>query len=160
QGTVGGASPLAQEPLRQLIDCCGPENDSKAALERTDRRLTMRRIEELRPHPRYARLGISVPSSKLKTLIDQSKDAFLGALEVTADGIIIDGQARWEVARLQKRPIVRCIEYNISESEALHRVLLTHRPSPGLVPFNRVILALGLEGHFRQQARLHQQAGG
>jgi hypothetical protein len=48
----------------------------------------------------------------------------------------------------------------LSEPVALHWFLLRHLPSAGLVPFNRVVLAFGLEDHFKQKARLHQQAGG
>lgn len=126
----------------------------------TQGRITTRRVDELRPHPAYARLGLKVPASKLNALIEQGECAFLGSLTITCDGIIIDGYARWEVARLQNRPILECIAYELSEPEALHRLLLSHLPAPGLVPFNRIVLALGLENHFKQKARLHQHAGG
>jgi hypothetical protein len=96
----------------------------------------------------------------LNALIEQGEDAFLAPLTVTSDRTIIDGYARWELARLQNRSTVECIEYDLSESEALHRLLLSHRPSPGFVPFNRILLALRLESHFRQRARQNQQAGG
>jgi hypothetical protein len=101
-----------------------------------------------------------VPPFKLNALLEQGENAFLSNLAITSDGIIIDGYARWEVARLQHRRTVQCIEYNLSESEALHQLLLSHRPSAGFVPFNRIVLAMGLENHFKQQARQHQQEGG
>ena len=54
---------------------------------------------------------------------------------VTSNSIVIDGYARLEIARLQGRPTVECVEYEISEEEALRRLVLCHRPSPGLQPF-------------------------
>jgi hypothetical protein len=159
-GTPDTDTPLGLGQEQGQSNNCWLEDDSTATLGNSQGRLTTRRVDELRPHPNYARLGLRVPASKLNALIEQGADAFLGRLEITSQGIIIDGYARWEVARLLKRPTVQCLEHNISESEALYRLLLAHRPSPGLVPFNRIILALELEDHFRQKARLHQQAGG
>ena len=88
------------------------------------------------------------------------EDAFLFPLIVTSDGIVIDGYARLEVARLQGRATVECIEYNISEEEALRRLLFCHRPSPGLPPFTRIAMARDLAKSFREKALQHQQAGG
>jgi hypothetical protein len=76
------------------------------------------------------------------------------------DGVVIDGYARLEVARLQEREIIECIQYNISEEEALRLLLFCHRLSPGLLPFSRVAMARGLAKSFKEQALHHQQAGG
>jgi ParB-like chromosome segregation protein Spo0J len=88
------------------------------------------------------------------------EDAFLFPLIVTSSGIVIDGYARLEVARLQGRATVECIEYDISEEEALRRLLLCHRPSPGLPPFTRIDMARDLAKSFKEKALQHQQAGG
>jgi transcriptional regulator with XRE-family HTH domain len=61
---------------------------------------------------------------------------------------------------LQGRATVDCVEYDISEEEALRRLLLCHRPSPGLAPFNRIVMAQGLAKSLREKALQHQQAGG
>jgi hypothetical protein len=96
----------------------------------------------------------------LNALIEMGEDAFLFPLIVTSKGIVIDGYARMEVARLQGRTTVECIECNISEEEALRRLLLCHRPSPGLPPFSRIAMARGLAKSFKEKALHHQQAGG
>jgi hypothetical protein len=137
-----------------------PQNVSDSMSGKSRGRITIRRVDELRPQPSFARLGIKVPISKLNALIEQGEGAFFVPLAITCDGIVIDGYARLEVARLQNRVLLECIEYELSEPEALHWFLLSHLPSPGLVPFNRIVLALGLENHFKQKARLHQQVGG
>jgi len=123
-------------------------------------RIIPRRVSELRPHPSYARLGIKVPASRLNALLEMGEDAFLFPMIVTSSGIVIDGYARLEVARLQGRAIVECIEYDISEEEALRRLLLCHRPSPGLPPFSRIAMARDLSKSLREKALQHQQAGG
>jgi hypothetical protein len=61
---------------------------------------------------------------------------------------------------LQGCTTVECIECNISEEEALRRLLLCHRPSPGLPPFTRIAMARGLAKSFKEKALHHQQAGG
>jgi hypothetical protein len=117
-------------------------------------------VGKLRPHPSYARLGIKVSASRLNALLEMGEDAFLFPLIVTSDGIVIDGYARLQVARLQGRATLECIEYNISEEEALRRLLLCHRPSPGLPPFSRIAMARDLAKSFKEKALQHQQAGG
>ncbi len=123
-------------------------------------RIILQRVSELRPHPSYARLGIKVPASRLNALLEMGEDAFLFPMIVTSSGIVIDGYARLEVARLQGRAIVECIEYDISEEEALRRLLLCHRPSPGLAPFSRIAMARDLAKSLKEKALQHQQAGG
>jgi ParB-like chromosome segregation protein Spo0J len=123
-------------------------------------RLVPWQVAQLHPHPSYARLGISISSSKLNVLLELGEDAFLVPLLVTSSGYVIDGYARLEVARLQGRATVECIEYDISEEEALRRLLLCHRPTPGLPPFTRIAMARGLTKSFKEKAFQHQQAGG
>lgn len=117
-------------------------------------------VRDLLPHPSYARLGIKVHASRLNSLIEMGEDAFLFPLIVTSNGIVIDGYARLEVAQLQGRTTVECIESNISEEEALRRLLLCHGPSPGLPPFTRIAMARGLAKSFKEKALQHQQSGG
>ena len=123
-------------------------------------RLVPWRVPDLKPHPSYDHLHIKIPASRLNELLERGEDAFLFPLIVTSSGIVIDGYARLEVARLQGRTAVECVEYNISEEEALRRFLLCHRPAPGLPPFSRIAMARGLTKSFKEKALQHQQAGG
>jgi hypothetical protein len=79
---------------------------------------------------------------------------------ITKDRIILDGYARFELARLQGRPTLPCIEYELTESEALQRLLKQHRRSDGLNAFSRILLALDLEPWLKEKARLNQSIGG
>ena len=53
-----------------------------------------------------------------------------------------------------------CLEYELSEEEALHWLLQCHRPSEGHSAFNRALLALDLEPFLKETARANQQWGG
>jgi hypothetical protein len=131
-----------------------------AATVHAQRRLTPWPVDKLRAHPEYARLGISVPSDKLNALLESGEDAFIFPLIVTSSGCVIDGYARLEAARVQRRATVDCVEYDISEEEALRRLLLCHRPSSGLPPFPRVVMARGVGNSSKEKALRHRQAGG
>jgi hypothetical protein len=76
------------------------------------------------------------------------------------DGYIIDGHARWELARHQKRETLQCLAYEVSEAEALQWILRTHQRSNGLSAFQKILLALDLEPSFQEKARSNQRAGG
>jgi ParB-like chromosome segregation protein Spo0J len=147
------------EPRNQQNGQSVPFHNSTTITHTRDQ-LVPWRVGDLRPHPSYARLGIKVPASRLNALLEMGEDAFLFPLIVTSKGIVIDGYARLEIARLQGRATVECIEYNISEEKALRRLLLCHRPSPGLPPFTRITMARDLARSLREKAQQHQQAGG
>jgi hypothetical protein len=118
------------------------------------------RVCDLKPHPRYAQLGITVPPSRLNELLEQGEDAFVFPLFVTSTGLVIDGYARLEIAKLQRRETVMCVEFDIPEEEALRRLILCHRRLAGLPAFCRVKLALPLAKSLKKKALQHQQDGG
>ena len=118
------------------------------------------RLGELHPHPSSVRHHLAVPACKLSALAERADLAFQEPLVITQDGTIIDGHARWELARLQGRQTLRCIEYELTEAEALHWLLQRHRRSNGLNDFSRVLLALELEPWFKEKARANQRVGG
>ena len=117
-------------------------------------------VDSLQPHPGYLRHHITVPAPRLSLLAESGDRVFRDPLIITRDRIIIDGYARWELARQQGRPALPCLEYDLPEVEALHWLLQKHRLSNGLNDFCRILLALGLEPLLREQARSNQQLGG
>jgi hypothetical protein len=118
------------------------------------------RLDELHPHPSYVRLRFTVPVSKLSALAEQGDLAFREPLVITRERIVIDGYARLELARRQGRPTLPCIEYELTEEEALRWLLQRHRRSNGLKDFCRILLALELEPYFRTRALSNQRLGG
>lgn len=115
---------------------------------------------DLRPHPAYARHRVTVPTAKLSELRQQGELAFAEPLTITQDRFIVDGYARWELAKEKGNLQLVCVEYELSEAEALRFFLQRHCRSIGLNAFTRIILALELEPLFKEKARSNQQAGG
>lgn len=79
---------------------------------------------------------------------------------VTRQGTIIDGRARVEMARLQGRTTLPCLEYDLTDSQALEKLIQMHRRSTGVNDFSRILLALDLEPELKEKARQNQSLGG
>jgi hypothetical protein len=90
----------------------------------------------------------------------QGAQPFSQPISVTHSGIIIDGYARYELARRQGRQTILCLEYNLDEQEALRWLIQSHAPSKGLNGLSRSLLALDLEQPFQEAARANQREGG
>ena len=116
--------------------------------------------DELHPHPSYTRHSLTVHAYQLSAVAELGDLAFRDPLIITQDHIILDGFARWTLARLQGRSALTCIEYEMSEAEALQNLLQRHRRSSGLNDFIRICLALELEPFLKSKGRAKQQAGG
>ena len=138
---------------------CGP-SDPGSQCDGVQGHLVTCRVDELRPHPSYVRHQIALPASQLSPLVELGDLVFREPLLITRDRTILDGFARWKLARRQGRLTLPCLEYDLSEAEALHWLLLKHRRSNGLNAFIRILLALELEPWLKEQARLNQRAGG
>jgi hypothetical protein len=86
--------------------------------------------------------------------------AFRQPIVITRARWIIDGYARWQLARQKGLTTILCIEHDLDEEEALRWLIQSHRPSRGLNSYGRVLLALDLEPCLQERARSNQQAGG
>jgi hypothetical protein len=129
-------------------------------LEDNRGRLVTLHPDELHPHPSYTRHSLTVHAYQLSAVAELGDLAFRDPLIITHDHIILDGCARWTLARLQGRSALTCIEYEMSELEALQSLLQRHRRSSGLNDFIRICLALELESFLKLKGRAKQQAGG
>lgn len=123
-------------------------------------RLTNRSVDQVRPHESYVKHKLSVSASQLSTLIAAGDSVFQQPIFITTSGTIIDGYARWELAKQRKHQTILCLEYEISEEEALRRLIQAHMPSKGMNGFCRAELASDLEPALRESARSNQQQGG
>ena len=117
-------------------------------------------MSELRPHPSYARHNLSVQLFKLAALEEQGEGAFSHPILITQDRCIIDGYARWELAKRKGRQTLICIERDLTSEEALEELIQIHRRSQGLADFIRIELALDLESYFKHKALLNLREGG
>jgi hypothetical protein len=99
-------------------------------------------VHELHAHPAYLRHHLAVPAGQLSAVADRGELAFEEPLVTTKSRTIIDGYDRWELAKYKCRPTLPCIEYDLTDDEALNRLLQTHQRSNGLNDFCRILLAL------------------
>ena len=76
---------------------------------------------------------------KLSALADRGDRAFCEPISITRDGMVIDGYARWELAKRKDRRMLDCYEYDLSSEEALEELIRTHCASRGLTDFVRHI---------------------
>jgi hypothetical protein len=137
----------------------GPSETGRSFDDVQDKLLTCR-VDELRPHPSYARHHIAIPTFQLSPLVELGDIVFREPLLITQDRTILDGYARWKMALQRGRLTLPCIEYDLPEEEALYWLLWKHRRSNGLNAFSRILLALELEPWLKEQAKSNQRAGG
>ena len=122
-------------------------------------RLVHRAPEQLRPHPVY--LDVCGPIATGKIPHGPAEPIpVIAPLLTTRDGLILDGHTRWQLALQEGRPSVACIEYDLTDEQALQFMLDQHRRADRLNAFGRIVMALQLEPHRRAQARERQRQGG
>ena len=122
-------------------------------------RLAHRPTTALRPHPVYQELCGPIAAARVRRVAQQAGPIRDPLLTTTA-GTILDGHARWRVAIDREQPTLPCIEHDVTEDEALQIVVQRHRTSEGLNAYGRIVLALGLEPHFRARRHRPKPASG
>jgi len=115
-------------------------------------RAVQRATETLRPHPTYQELCGPIALVRVRR-VAQQQGPIREPLLTTSDGMILDGHARWQVALDRQQPSLPCIEYDVTDDEALQIVIQHHRASEGLNDFCRIVMALELEPCFRERSR-------
>jgi hypothetical protein len=111
----------------------------------------------LQPHPAYQALSAPIAASRARRVALQQRGPIQEPLITTSTGIILDGHARWRVAQDRQQPTLPCLEYDVTEDEALQIVIRQHRAAEGLNAYCRIVLALELEPFLKersQQSRL------
>lgn len=123
-------------------------------------RLVTLSIDQLRPHPSYVKHRLAVSVSQLASVSALGELTFQQPIMVTQSGIVIEGYDRWELARRLGRETIACLEYDLSDEDALRWLIHLHCPSKGMNGFCRSLLALDLEPSLQEKSRLNQQVGG
>ncbi len=123
-------------------------------------RMVMRGTDALKPHPSLLKQNLWPTNERLLKLAKYGNAIFEQPLLITHENLIVDGYARWRIARQQQRDTILCQVCQLTEQEALQRILQTHRRPEWLNASSRVQLALDLEPWLREKARANQSAGG
>ena len=122
-------------------------------------RLVDRLTATLRPHPTYQALCGPIAAARVRH-VAQQRGPIREPLLTTSDGIILDGHARWQVALDRQQSSLPCLEYDVTDEEALQIVIQQHRASEGLNAFCRIVMALELEPFFKERSPRSRLATG
>jgi hypothetical protein len=114
---------------------------------------------ELHPHPTLERYGIALTTVEHNRIAQQDDAAFQEAVEITTAGTILDGYAQWKTALDAHCSQILCIEYSLTDEQAIEWLLRRHRRRNGWNSYCRIVVALELENKLRQEVA-NQRAGG
>jgi hypothetical protein len=157
---ISGAVTRAETEGSVEIHAQYAPDDADATLANCSPQLIRCRVNELRPHPSYVKHELSVPACKIAALDRLGNLAFEEPIFVTQDRLIIDGYARWELAKKRGMVTILCLVYQKAGDEALRDFLWRHRRLDGLNDFTLIELSQDLKLFSAEKARLHQQDGG
>ena len=104
----------------------------------------------LHPHPLYTALCGPIAAIRAQRVAAED-GPIREPLTITADGTILDGHARWQVACDRRHSGLPCLVYDLTTEDALQLLVQRHRSVQGLNAYGRIVLALQLEPHFRGQ---------
>jgi hypothetical protein len=129
-------------------------------MSRLEGRPVVRSPKQLRPHRALEELGwtgVIVEFNEATRSRDQSVPK---PILITTNGTILAGFGRWRSALFDDQYQINCIEYPLSEDEALEFIISYHQPQRGWNDFVRICLALTREPYFQQKAFDNMRAGG
>jgi hypothetical protein len=101
-----------------------------------------------------------VPAPQIAALEALGDFAFREPIVITRDRTVVDGYARWQLARQQGRGTILCTEYDLGEEESLCWLVQSRRPHRGLNAYTRIILALDAERYLQDKARANLRLAG
>jgi hypothetical protein len=113
----------------------------------------------LRPHPAFDQLGWR-DIEDLNRAVECDSQSIRDHLRVTKQGIILSGVGEWQLATIEEKQYVNCLEYDLDSNQALEFILAHSGPRKGLNDFIRICLALTLEEYLRGKGRENMSAAG
>jgi hypothetical protein len=132
--------------------------DMKAV--RDDGRTVVRSLQELRIHLALEETGFCAFLPELQEIARCQEPVMPEQpVLVTHSGVILAGFVRWRMAVSRRVPTIECLEYTLSDEEALQFMLSLQKRRDHWNPFIRIRLALKLEGGLQQRALTNMQMG-
>jgi hypothetical protein len=113
---------------------------------------------ELHPHPTLERYGIALTTVEHNRIAQQDDAAFQEAVEITTAGTILDGYAQWKTALDAHCSQILCIEYSLTDEQAIEWLLRRHRRRNGWNSYCRVVVVLELENNFKEEVATQRRA--
>ena len=129
-------------------------------MSRVEGRLVVLSPQQLRLHRALEELGCVDVIGELNEATRLTNPSATEPVLVTTNGTILAGIGRWRSAVFDGKHEINCIEYHLSDSEALQFIIRHHQPQGGWNAFTRIRLALTLEPDLQQRALDNMRAGG
>jgi hypothetical protein len=139
---------------------CQPEPFTLTTMSRSQWRPVGRSPGQLRVHPAMTELGWTGVIDELNDAARLKDQSVPEPILITTNGTILAGFGYWRFAMLERRHEINCIEYPLSDEEALPFILTHHQTRCGWNDFVRIRLALTLEPNLQRRALDNMGAGG
>ena len=137
-----------------------PQSFNPTAMSRVEWLAVVRSPEQLQLHPAMKELGWTGVIDELNDAARLKDHSVPEQVLITTNGTILAGFGHWRLAMLEGWHEINCIEYPLSEDEALQFILTHHQTRCGWNDFVRIRLALTLEPSLQQTALDNMRAGG
>jgi hypothetical protein len=124
-------------------------------------RTVVRSLQELRIHPVLEEIGFCAVLPELQEVL-RCQDTMMPEqpILVTQNGVILAGFGRWRMAVSRQLPSIECLEYTLTDDDALQFMLSLQKRGNRWNAFIRIRLALRLEETLQQRAVTNMQMGG
>ena len=151
---------IRSSPVAEGISAVPLQPFNPTAMSRLEGRPVVRSPEQLRLHRALEELGWSGVIGEFNEVVRLTNSSVSEPILITTDGTILAGFGRWQSAVLDGRHEINCIEYPLSNDEALRFIISHYRPQRGWNAFIRIRLALRLEPYLQQRALDNMRTGG
>ncbi len=144
----------------EVISAVPPQSFNPTAMSRSEGRPVVRSPKQLRLHRALEELRWIGVMDEFNDAARQRNPTVTEPILITTNGTILAGFGRWRSAVFERRHEIHCIEYPLSEDEALQFILTHHQSRCGWNAFVRIHLALTLEPNLQQKALDNMRSGG
>lgn len=143
-----------------MLHAVPSQSFNPTAMSRREGRPVVRSPRQLRLHPALDELGWNGVIDGFNDAAGLKEQCVPEPILITTNGTILAGIGRWRSAVFNLVQALNCIEYPLSEDEALQFIIGHHQPQRGWNAFIRVRLALTLEPNLQKRVLDNMRAGG
>jgi len=151
---------VERHPHPSYVRSAVPPPFNPTAMSRFEGRPVICSPEQLRLHRALEELGWTGVIDEFNDAARLKEQSVPEPILITTNWTILAGIGRWRLAVFEGRHEIHCIEYPLSEQEALQFIIRHHQPQSEWNKYIRICLAMKLEPYFQQRARDNMRAGG
>jgi len=137
----------------RVMSACTPTLNP-VLCKRMEGRPVLRSPEQLRLHPALEELHLTATVEDFNEAVRRGAQSVQEPTLIATCGTVLAGIGRWRLALFEGRPEINCIEYSLTEDEALQFIISHHQSQRGWNAFVCIRLALKLEPYFQQEEKI------